>query len=153
MGFANNRVEKNKEKQFNKMLNEMVSAEKWNLRHWKQSIESQLNSWVAYIPGVSNSNEMKDVKKFKTILDAMTPLELDNTELINGIAIERISKQSNQPVDVVGKMIYFYKQTLMIHTWLRLKQANFEKLPDSEIEMMEMQENDPRIQVIAKKMY
>lgn len=35
------------------------------MRPWRTSIESQLSSWSMYLPGVSASSEIVEVKKFK----------------------------------------------------------------------------------------
>ena len=43
----------------------MVDSPKWSMRPWRTSIESQLSSWSMYLPGVSASSEIIEVKKFK----------------------------------------------------------------------------------------
>lgn len=53
------------EKQFEEMLKSMLSEKKWTLRPWKNAMEQQLNSWMMYIPGTSNSKEVKDMKGMK----------------------------------------------------------------------------------------
>jgi len=55
------------------------------------------------------------------MLDAATTQELENVELINGEAKTRIAMKSQQTTEDVTKMITFYKQTLIIHTWLKMK--------------------------------
>jgi hypothetical protein len=52
------------EKQFANMM-EMMVSNKWTLRPWKNAMESQLGSWSMYIPGVSSSNEVQQLKNFK----------------------------------------------------------------------------------------
>ena len=66
MNFATGKVEEGKEKQFKNMLEEMSRSEKWTLRSWKQTIEKQLSSWMLYIPGMSNTNEVKSIQNFKS---------------------------------------------------------------------------------------
>jgi hypothetical protein len=53
------------EKQFQKMLDTMVKEEKWTFRLWKGVIEDQLSSWLMYIPGVSGSKDVEDMKGLK----------------------------------------------------------------------------------------
>lgn len=47
------------------MLETMSSANKWTLKSWRETLDSQLNSWLMYIPGMSTSNEAQEMKKFK----------------------------------------------------------------------------------------
>lgn len=133
------------------MIEVMAAAPAWTLRQWKTMLEEQLGSWMTYIPGMSSSNEVIQVKKFKAILDALTDKELEDFSLINGVVRERVAAAAKQPVEDVAKMILFYKQTLILYSWLRMKQQNKETLPKTEHEMMAMQESDARIQDFVKK--
>ena len=55
--------------QFGKMIESMASTPNWTLRSWKSTIESQLNSWVMrFIPGMTSSNEGKEISKFKGMI-------------------------------------------------------------------------------------
>jgi hypothetical protein len=47
------------------MLDTMVKEEKWTFRLWKGVIEDQLSSWLMYIPGVSGSKDVEDMKGLK----------------------------------------------------------------------------------------
>ena len=58
---------------------------------------------------------------FIELLDSLTEAELDNFELINGISRERIAKQTSKSVDDVNQLIFFYKQTRILSTWLKVK--------------------------------
>lgn len=44
----------------------MVNNDKWTFRLWKDIIDTQLSSWLMYIPGMSGREEMKEVKEFKS---------------------------------------------------------------------------------------
>ena len=55
------------------------------------------------------------------LLDSLTEAELDNFELINGISRERIAKQTSKSVDDVNQLVFFYKPTRILSTWLKLK--------------------------------
>lgn len=55
------------EKQFVKMMDLMAEAPTWTLRLWRTTLDEQLGSWISYIPGISSSNEMQTVKKFKGV--------------------------------------------------------------------------------------
>jgi signal recognition particle GTPase len=133
------------------MIEVMAKAPSWSLRQWKAMLEDQLGSWMRYIPGMSSSAEVVQVKKFKAILDALTDRELDDVSLVNGIVRERVAVAAAQPVEDVAKMILFYKQTLILYSWLRIKQQNKESLPATEEELVTMQEADTRIQELVKK--
>ena len=43
-------------------------------------MKGQLNSWTMYIPGVSNTPEVAELKKFQEIIKCMTDTELDSAE-------------------------------------------------------------------------
>lgn len=151
IGMASNTLNVNRDKQFGELVKLMVDTPNWTLRPWKKTMESQLSSWTMYIPGVGSSDEVKNIKKFKEMLDAMTDSELDSPETINGVARQRISAKSGHPTDDVARMLYFFKQSLVMHTWLEVKKIAGERLPQSEGEILEMQENDSRIIQISKK--
>jgi signal recognition particle GTPase len=55
------------------------------------------------------------------MMDTMTDAELDNPELINGKSRERISKASGKSEDDVSRLVFFYKQSLIVATWLQQK--------------------------------
>lgn len=151
MGMAERGMQGNKDKEFLKMLDMMASAQKWSIRPWKESMESQLGSWSMYIPGVSSSTDVEQLKKFKGMLDNMTDEELDNPEKVNGAARERIAKQSGQPVDEVTQVMHLFKQSQIVAAWLQMKKNNGEQMPGSEKEMQAMQASDGRLRNIAMK--
>lgn len=98
----------------------MISVPKWTLRPWKTTMESQLGSWTMYIPGVGSSNEMKEMKSFKDMIDAMTDEEIDHPlEKLNGTARERISRTTGKSTDDVTRLLFFFKQSLIVSTWLQ----------------------------------
>lgn len=102
------------------MLEMMTTAPKWTLRPWKVTMENQLNSWSMYIPGVSSSNEVQEMKNFKDMIDAMTDEEVDDPlNKLNGPARERISRSTGRSMDEVTRLIFFYKQSLIVSTWLQ----------------------------------
>eukprot|EP00607_Mallomonas_marina_P009671 CAMPEP_0182420002 /NCGR_PEP_ID=MMETSP1167-20130531/4473_1 /TAXON_ID=2988 /ORGANISM="Mallomonas Sp, Strain CCMP3275" /LENGTH=166 /DNA_ID=CAMNT_0024595345 /DNA_START=162 /DNA_END=662 /DNA_ORIENTATION=- len=151
MDMANSRIEGNKDKKFGEMIDLMVKTPKWTLKPWKETMESQLSSWIMYVPGVGTSDEVKNIKKFKEMLDCMTPQELETPESIGGKAKERIAVTSSHPVEDVSRMLMFFKHSLVLHTWLHMKKTCKEEMPKTEEEIVSMQESDPRIQVISRK--
>jgi len=46
------------------------------------------------------------------------------------LARERIARTSGKSIDDVGKLLYFYKQTKIVATWLQLKKSKKEKIPE-----------------------
>lgn len=151
MGMAERGMQGNKDKEFLKMLDMMAGSAKWTIRPWKESMESQLGSWSMYIPGVSSSTDVEQLKKFKGMLDNMTDDELDNPEKVNGAARERIAKQSGHPVDEVTQVMHLFKQSQIVAAWLQMKKTNGEQMPGSEKEMQAMQASDGRLRNIAMK--
>ena len=108
------------ENQFKKMLEMMTTSPKWTLRPWKATMENQLNSWSMYIPGVSSSSEVKEMKHFKDMIDAMTDEEVDDPlHKLNGPARERIGRATGRTADEVTRLLFFYKQSLIVSTWLQ----------------------------------
>jgi len=151
MGKATSVVDGRKEKQFKEMLDMMIVAPKWTLRNWKATMDSQLDSWTMWVPGVSSSNEVKELKGFKALLDACSPAELDNPALIKGPQRDRIATSAGKPVDEVQRLLFYYKQSVVIATWLQMKKAAKEKLPTTEVELNHMQASDTRMKNIAAK--
>lgn len=152
MNMATKGIHANKDKQFGEMLETMVATPKWSFRPWRATMETQLQSWTMYIPGVGTSAEAQELKNFKSMLDAMTDVELDNPEKINGPARERIARAAGRSVDDVVRLVYFFKQSLIICTWLQLKKQKGEEMPKTELELQKMQETDTRMRSIAAKM-
>jgi signal recognition particle GTPase len=62
-----------------------------------------------------------ELKALKGMLDAMTDAELEDPELIKAAARDRIAKASGKTTDDVSKLMYSYRQTLIVHAWLHLK--------------------------------
>jgi len=55
------------------------------------------------------------------MLDTLSDSELDRPDEIDGLAKQRISLKSNQSLDDVNKMIFFFNQSKIMHEWLSLK--------------------------------
>lgn len=141
-----------KEKQFKDMIVAMTATPHWTYRAWAKSMENQLSSWTMYIPGVGNSPEVTELKKFQEIIKCMTDSELDSTVAnLSGAAKQRIAKASEMSLDEITRMDFFYKQSLAVAMWLQLKKSNKEKLPKTEMDMAGMQERDNRMRNIAMK--
>lgn len=145
-------VDKNKEKQWEVLLSSMTSGNKWTLREWRRIIDSQMNSWTMYVPGVGSSHEVKDLKSFKAMLDCLTEEELDDVNKVNALSRQRVAQSSNRSVDDVNRLIFAFKQSDILATWLTLKKSQGERLPMSEEELLELQGKDQRVKNIAKKM-
>ena len=68
----------------------------------------------------SEINEMKEMKSFKDMIDAMTDEEIDHPlEKLNGTARERISRTTGKSTDDVTRLLFFFKQSLIVSTWLQ----------------------------------
>ena len=123
MGFAGKQMEKKRDNAFIEMTELMISSPKWNLKHVKATLESQLKSWTMFIPGVKNADQTKQVQTFKDILDKMSEHELLSPESINGPVRDRIASASGIPdgVDEVNKLLLAYRQGLITQKWLQMK--------------------------------
>ena len=64
-GFANDKVEETKQKQFKTMIQLMTSEHEFSLRQYKETLEKQLSSWMMYIPGLGKSADSQQLKQFK----------------------------------------------------------------------------------------
>jgi signal recognition particle GTPase len=51
----------------------------------------------------------------------MSEAELDNPDLINGAAKERIAASTGQSVEIVAQLLFYYKQTRILSTWLKMR--------------------------------
>ena len=51
----------------------------------------------------------------------MSVQEIDNPELLTGIVREKIVKTSGKTVEDLNKLLFVYKQSLIVHTWLQEK--------------------------------
>lgn len=132
------------EQTFAKSLDAMVGAKKWTLSLWRGTLVSSLDSWLMKIPGVSNKDQVESVKKYKcrcfcrlflqenhifvfffctfiAILDAMTPDELENHDLIKASNRSRIARASNSTEEEVAKCLYYFKSTIVVQKWLVMK--------------------------------
>jgi signal recognition particle GTPase len=58
---------------------------------------------------------------FIELLEKFTDKEIDNPELVDQPAKERIARDAGKSIDDVNKMILYYKQSLIMQTWLQLK--------------------------------
>ena len=151
LNAATSKLGENKDQKFSDMIDKMISTPKWSFRPWRDTMESQLNSWTMYLPGVGSSTEAKELKNFKVMLDAMTDAELDNPEKINGPSRERIARATGRSVDDIVRLVYFYKQSLIICTWLQMKKEKGEALPKTDVELQTMTQSDTRMRTIASK--
>lgn len=52
-------------------MSTMVKEPKWTFRVWKTVLEDQLNSWMMYIPGMSSSKDVQDLKGLKGTLQML----------------------------------------------------------------------------------
>ena len=141
------------EKEFSVVIASMINTPKWTLRPWRVTIEAQLSSWGMYIPGVSTSSEMVEMKNFKghnhlhtaklhsstctncdksgpashylkhmlfaEMLDVMTVQEIDNPDSLTGPNKARICTASGKSPEDMSRMIFMWKQSLIMHTWLQ----------------------------------
>lgn len=55
------------------------------------------------------------------MLDVMNVQEIENPESFNGSTKERIIKASGKTAEDLTRMIYVWKQTLIVYTWLQEK--------------------------------
>lgn len=54
-------------------------------------------------------------------MDVMTEKELDNPDLLTGLVRTRISLKSGRTPEEVSKLIFYFRQTKVIATWLQEK--------------------------------
>ena len=54
------------ENKFKDLMNQMADSPSWTLNSWKKTIDEQMGSWFTYIPGVSQSEEFQQIKRFKS---------------------------------------------------------------------------------------
>ena len=55
------------------------------------------------------------------LIGALTESELDHPERLTAVDKLRIQSSSGQSLDEVNRMLFLYKQTRIIHEWIRIK--------------------------------
>ena len=70
---------------------------------------------------MGGSSEVRQIKKFKEMLDCIPDNELDNPAAINGESKQRIAQKSGQPVEDVNKLLHYFRQSLILQRWLYMK--------------------------------
>lgn len=58
---------------------------------------------------------------FPEILDFMSVQEIDNPDLLTGPAREKIAKLSGRTIEDLNKLLFVYKQSLIVYIWLQEK--------------------------------
>ena len=149
--FTTKQMEKSREADTEKMIEYMSESKLWTLKRWRDTFESQLSGWKMYIPGASSSPGIKELKEFKALLDSFKEEELNDITLVTGAVKARVATQAGKPIDEVNKLIFFFRQSLIIANWLKLKKDNNETLPKTMLELQAMQEKDPRLRNVAKE--
>jgi len=149
--FTNKQLEKSREADTEKMIEYMSESKLWTLKRWRDTFESQLSGWRMYIPGASSAPGIKELKEFKTLLDAFKEEELNDISLVTGAVKARVATTAGKPIDDVNKLIFFFRQSLIVANWLKLKKDNNETLPKTMLELQAMQEKDPRIRNVAQE--
>ncbi len=71
--------------------------------------------------------------------------------IVIGANRARIARASGKAEEDVAKCLFFFKNTLVVQKWLHMRKDNNEKMPGNESELASMQEEDPRVQQIAKE--
>ena len=76
-------------------------------------MKGRLSSWTMYIPGVSNSPEVAELKKFQEIIKCMTDAELDSTEAnLSGQFIPPYDQTTFPPLAVLFCWLYYSSYVL-----------------------------------------
>lgn len=47
------------------MIDEMANSTNWTLKHMKKTVDEESKSWLRYIPGASDSHDMKELNMMK----------------------------------------------------------------------------------------
>lgn len=125
MGDIEGIIEKIKlsiEKETEKKLKKKLEEGKFTLDAFYEQIKAlqsvgPLNKLIDLIPGLNNVKlpssifqvQEKKMKKWKYIIDSMTPEERDNPEILNASRIQRIAKGASVTASEVREMLKYYK--------------------------------------------
>ncbi len=128
-----------KEQETDKDMEKRLMSGKFNLLDFKAQLESMnkmgsLSKVMNLLPGVGGAKipkEMLDVqedklKKFKIMMDSMTPEELENPELIKSSRIERIANGSGTEISEVRELLKQFNQIKKVMK--KLKGKNMKKM-------------------------
>lgn len=82
----------------------------------------------------------------------LTPAELEDPSLVNGIVRARVAAASGMPLEQIQRIMNFYNQSRVMQAWIKVKQEGNEVLPASDVEMNRMAGEDPRVKQITQKL-
>lgn len=119
-------------KAFGQMAAKLLGTKRWTLGNYRQQLKDEMagQSWRLMIPGVKNSPQYAEVMGQLAIMDALTPEELDDHELMkNGLRVRRVAKKTGRPeVEVMECVRHFQRQQAM-HTFFHERHAAGMPLP------------------------
>lgn len=132
-------------KSFQKLAQAFYAAPRWNLRHFKTNLQEGMDkeSWKMMLPGIRSSAQVTDLKDSMKVMDAMFEEELDGEVKVNGLRLSRIVKETGQTKAYVTDVLMRYEQTVLLHKWLRRRNAAGLPEPESIEDATYLMQRDP----------
>ncbi|KAK8824169.1 signal recognition particle protein [Blastocystis sp. ATCC 50177/Nand II] len=146
-----NRAEEKKQKTmdegFKEMLQKLASYDTFSMKEYKEvfiwlSEKSGANGWKSHIPGVGKMEEVKEMKKYVSILNAMTPLQLAKPQTIKSPDRQKLAQDTKLTVEYVNKVLRMYDQQLVMYKWVHMRKQNSKPIPTTVAEMKDMMSRD-----------
>ena len=128
------------EDKFGGMVRDMLSSSKWTLEQQRAMLrdaaaDAGLSGWKSWMPGISSQAGAEELRRMLALLDALTPEERVNAELIDRDARLRVAGASKCSVADVNFVLKQFTGAQMVHRWLHERRAKGKPMPITQAEM------------------
>jgi len=145
-------VEVKKSEEFAKFLSHMLSISKFTLNDFKHLNEDIIktaggNDWRSKLPFFGQDKaqqaQVATTKKMLEILTFLNPQEMADRKLVDSSTRTRLAKDAKVPINEVNQVVKQYDMSVLMHKWLKERQANKLPLPSSQDEMLTLFQTQP----------
>ena len=143
---------------FSAMVGDMLAVPKYTLQEHLRFMEQTaadagVSGWKSYMPGVSSQAGVEELKRMLNILQAFTPSERADLNLINRDSRLRVAAGTGRTVADVNFVLRQFSGGAMVHQWLQSRKARGLPLPTTQGELSSMMAVDkpPQAQQIKHK--
>ncbi|KAK8815755.1 hypothetical protein WA538_004879 [Blastocystis sp. DL] len=139
--------QKTADKGFKELMEKFAAYDKFGMKEYKETFiwlseKSGANGWKSYIPGVGKMEEVKEMKKYVSILEAMTPLQLAKPQTIKAPDRVKLAADTQLTVEYVNKVLRMYDQQNVMYKWIHMRKENNKPIPSTMSEMKDMMSRD-----------
>lgn len=128
--------------QFMKLVDAMLKVDKWTPRHFKVTMESNVD-WKMKLPGLRSMPQAIEVQDQIKVMNALHEDELDGRVPVEGIRLMRVARESDKTMGYVKNTLARNEQMGSLHAYLRHLDAKGVTMPSSMEEASELMKSDP----------